>query len=120
MTLKRACKDYREAIDLVINSTAVVGMRLHSLIFSTICHKPFIALSYSQKVRELCTDLGMEDYIIDWEKLDLAGLKSRFTRLMKNYDQVKSHLSGMDVIMRHAAHQNEAIIKTLMSGKDRR
>lgn len=117
--LHRPCLNYREAIDLIINSTAVVGMRLHSLIFSTICHKPFIALSYSQKVRQLCTDLEMDDYIIDWEKLDLAELKSRFARLMNNYENVKSHLSGMDIVMRHKGHQHEGLIKKLMSEIDR-
>ncbi len=102
---------YRDAIDIISRSSAVIGMRLHSLIFSTICHKPFIALSYSQKVRQLCTDMGMEDYVIDWQSLDLADLKHKFSTLMEDRERIISHLAGIDVLMRHKAHRHEELFK---------
>lgn len=60
-------EDYQKVMDLIIHAQAVVGMRLHSLIFSTIAHKPFLALSYSTKVRQFVEDVGMGEYVINVE-----------------------------------------------------
>jgi|GEM_PF-599441 len=43
----------------------VVAERLHTLIIAAILHKPFVALMYDVKVRELVKLLGMEEFAVD-------------------------------------------------------
>lgn len=103
--------DYRSVLELIAKAKAVVGMRLHSLIFATQTETPFLALSYSDKVSSFVADLGLTDYLLPWESVDLPTLQSRFKLLMKNYDHAQSVLNEKNVLMRARVHEHEGLLK---------
>jgi len=104
--------DYRKVIELMSRCKAVIGMRLHSLIFATMTQTPFMALSYSDKVRNLTSDLEMDGFTYDWGKTDLDQLKAGFKLLMEDYDRVALNLGEKNLIMRSKAHEHEELLRT--------
>jgi polysaccharide pyruvyl transferase CsaB len=60
-----------ELAGLLGSCDLVVGMRLHSLIFSILGKVPFVALRYDPKVSELLRQVGLENFA-----LDLGGIKA--------------------------------------------
>jgi polysaccharide pyruvyl transferase CsaB len=107
--------DYTKVIELIGKAKAVIGMRLHSLIFSTMTQTPFIALSYSDKVSSFVSDLTLADYIMPWEELTTEELKRRFNLLLKNYDHVRNTLMEQNILMRKKAHDHEEILRSFFA-----
>jgi polysaccharide pyruvyl transferase CsaB len=74
----RIWDDYQDEatiINAISQSHLVVGMRLHSLIFSHITNTPFIGISYMEKVKALGEELNKKEWIIDLKNLSLEHLK---------------------------------------------
>lgn len=63
-----------KTIGLFSKAEIVIGMRLHSLIFSVAGHAPVIALSYDPKVEGFMKDMGL-DLIINVSDLNFEDLK---------------------------------------------
>lgn len=76
------------ALLLMSQAKAVVGMRLHSLIFSTLTATPFLALSYSKKVSEVVHQLGMENYLTHTSDLELKKLQHQFDALLTGQEEI--------------------------------
>lgn len=103
--------DYKETLSLIGNATAIIGMRLHSIIFSMLCKKPFIALSYSSKVADFCDLVEMGEYVVSTAKIDTEILEKLFEKLLNNYQELKNHLIGMELVMRKKAGTYAEILK---------
>ena len=99
-----------ETLTLINNSKAVVGMRLHSLIFSTILAKPFIALSYSDKVTNFLSDMGMGDFCLNWENLTTSKLEDTFEELILKYDEIHTNLIEQSLKLRASARKHEELL----------
>jgi len=56
---------FREAAALIASCDVLLAERLHALVMAAILGKPFLALMYDVKVRELVSGLGMNDYALD-------------------------------------------------------
>lgn len=108
-------RDFRKTVELIERATAVVGMRLHSLIFSTMCARPFVALSYSKKVRDFAAQVGMEEFVMDWPAFDLQELCSRFDSLLNRQEELKNRLNEALLTQRDLALRNVDIIKNLLT-----
>ena len=48
----------------ILNSSAVVGMRLHSIILACMAGKPFIAVSYHDKVASFAKAVGRSEWVV--------------------------------------------------------
>ncbi len=94
---------HEKAMKIISRAKVVVGMRLHSLIFSVLCKKPYLAMSYSAKVRQFVQDTDMEDVLMDWNNLDFDEMKERFRKIMEKREEYKTHITGMEIIMREKA-----------------
>lgn len=105
--------DYRQVMELMARSTAVVGMRLHSLIFSSLTHTPFIGLSYSEKVRQFAKQVQMEDQILDWSSMNLDALKERFSFLLEHREELGATLDQQVLLQRSKALQHEDLLRAL-------
>lgn len=103
--------DYRSAINIIGKAQAVVGMRLHSLIFSTLTLRPFLALSYSDKVRQFATDLGLQDYVIDWENMTLESLQKNFDKMMAQKEYIQTVLMEKNFRLRQKAREHEELLR---------
>lgn len=82
-----------DVLKLMREATAVIGMRLHSLIFSAITHTPFLALSYSLKVAEVVKQLGMEDFLNEYRFVDPEVLRKQFEKLFTERAHVEKALA---------------------------
>ena len=77
----------------------VLGMRLHSIISAIKTKTPFIAISYSPKVRNFLEtaghayrQAGLQKYMINHESLDFEKLKSLFEKVVKDRMDIKKEL----------------------------
>lgn len=68
----------------------LVGMRYHSIVFSTQCGIPFISLSYQPKNETFCSDIGLNMLSVDLYKLN--KLESKIDYIKNHYYQIKEHL----------------------------
>lgn len=80
-------------------STALIGLRFHSLVMAAALEKPMLSLGYAPKNGELMTKLGLNDYNLSindlepekfWEvfKKFLANLSSLEATVKKNLPQI--------------------------------
>jgi polysaccharide pyruvyl transferase CsaB len=80
------------AISLAGRSQFVVGMRLHSIIYSIIAKKPFIALSYSQKVDGLLHAAGCTDLSIDINSFSFDKWLAVYDHMQKDEEEINARI----------------------------
>lgn len=68
----------------------LVGARFHSIIFALQLGKPFVAIAYDDKVRELCRESGLAEYCLDTEEHEL--LPERLERLTGSEAAVRERI----------------------------
>lgn len=103
-----------DVLKLMKHATAVVGMRLHSLIFSTITHTPFLALSYSLKVVEVVRQLGMDNYLSEYRTLNLEDLKKKFELLYGHRSDLENALAEGHKELEQKAEAYADLLKNLL------
>lgn len=106
--------DYREVLKLMAKAKAVVGMRLHSLIFATLTETPFLALAYSQKVVSFVHSLQEEDYLLNWSHFENEDLQKNFQKLLDNYELIQKNLAYKKPIFKNLAEKNSEYLKDLL------
>lgn len=75
--VQKYCSDFDKIFALYQSAEFVVGMRLHSIILAHKFKKPFLALSYSSKVRDFCRQLGKDKDCYDLDDF-------MFDKILKN------------------------------------
>ena len=98
-------EDFHKAIELISGAEAVIGMRLHSIIFASLTNTPFLALSYSQKVRSIAEDLEQKRFILEWNNLQLNGLKQKFVDLMGLHPHIQKILQEKSIFYSKRTHE---------------
>ena len=66
--------DVASSLDLIANSSLVVGERLHACVLAAAAGRPFVAIEYRPKVRDFAASVAMEDYVIRTDELKAGGL----------------------------------------------
>ncbi|MBK8866500.1 MAG: polysaccharide pyruvyl transferase family protein [Actinomycetales bacterium] len=61
----------------IASSRLVIGGRYHSIVLAAKNHRPFVALSYENKMQEVCRYLGMERLRVDLHHPATAGRELR-------------------------------------------
>lgn len=84
--------DREEMQRILREARAVVGMRLHSLIFATAAGVPSLALSYDPKLDALMEYLGMEEYVLPAFETDAEELKKALSVLLSRRDEITAVL----------------------------
>lgn len=108
-------EDFMKIID---KAEFLVGMRLHSLIYSIDVHTPFIAIDYSDKVNGLLKDLEMTEYGIPIEKLSMDIFKQKCQLLVENKKIIVSKLIDKSTEMREREKRNKhLVLHVLEEGK---
>lgn len=99
-----------EFIEIVENSEYVVGMRLHSLILAAVAGKAFVPISYSSKVSEFATQLGVEAYITNLSAEGLNKLPVLMERVSHKSTGLEKRLKKKVILMRN---QNKAAMELI-------
>lgn len=76
-----------EVIKIIQGAKFTLGMRLHSLIFSIISNTPFVAISYSPKVRNLINDVGLSEFVINSDEID--QILNKFGDITSKFEFIK-------------------------------
>ena len=82
--------DVQNYFSVIKGAQFVIGMRLHSIIFSIICATPFIALNYSPKIISLLRYIGLQNLAIDVNHMDYA-------KVMNLIDYIEGNRVGISL-----------------------
>jgi polysaccharide pyruvyl transferase WcaK-like protein len=88
-------------------------MRLHSIIFGVIAKTPFLALSYSSKVRDFVKTLKLDHYL-DYNALSLDQLKSKAAEILKDREKLSLYLEKQKLHFTYEVFKHEQILKNLL------
>lgn len=94
--------NFKEMLSLMAQTRAIVGMRLHFLIFGALLNIPMVGISYDPKVDRFLNlvDMPAGGSV---EDLDYNNLSECVSRVMEQSDQLKERLAGkVDVLRREA------------------
>lgn len=105
----------QEIIGMIKHSELVIGMRLHSIIYSITAEKPFISLAYSQKVWGLLGDASMRGNGVDIENFTSNQVISLIKKTLKNYSEEKERIKAFLKKSRKAEQKNIIYLKRLLS-----
>lgn len=81
---------------LISRCTLLIGMRFHSVVFGTVIGVPTLAIDYTQgggKVGAYMKELGMSDYTISIDNLNLQNVLERLTMMWSQQDTITGELN---------------------------
>jgi len=103
-----------ELLSLLSRLSLMVGVRLHSIIFSTMAGIPFIALNYDPKVKNFVENLGLFELLLELDNTSLKNFKEKIKYIRENDDRIKKILSKkVKILQERALSNNDLVFKFL-------
>jgi len=104
-----------ELLSVLSRFSLVVGVRLHSIIFSSMANIPFIAFNYDPKVKHFVEDLGLSELLLDIdEDISLKNIQEKIEYVRENSDKIKDILlKKVNNLEEKALVNNELVFKFL-------
>ncbi|MFC7321854.1 polysaccharide pyruvyl transferase CsaB [Halobacillus campisalis] len=102
-----------EKINIIASSRFLIGMRLHSLIFSAITHTPFVAVSYDPKIDSFVEH--MDQKVLGHVNNDSwtgEHIAEDIFRLQANYKKIQSQLQ---TIIHEQRNKSRQAVKHMLS-----
>jgi len=112
-SMKNVDDSFQDALEIIARADYVVGMRLHSIIFAVLCKRPFIALSYSTKVKDFVKTLGLENWI-DYKDLNFEKLKVMFEKVENEYKHIEKTLESKKLYFTYEFFKQENLLRELV------
>jgi polysaccharide pyruvyl transferase WcaK-like protein len=95
--------DTPQALRLLAGAQLTIGARLHSLIFSSVVHTPFIALSYNLKTESFMREIGAPELALPLDQLRATQLTQTALRLLDEHAARRAQLAELHAARRTAA-----------------
>jgi len=89
----RARLEPEELLLLISQLSLMIGMRLHSILFSSMVNIPFIALNYDPKVKYFVEDLDLTELLLELNDLSLKIFRKKVEYVWGNSDKIKKILA---------------------------
>jgi len=104
-----------ELLSVLSRLSLVVGVRLHSIIFSSMVNIPFIAFNYDPKVKYFVEDLGLSELLLEInEDISLKNIQEKIEYVRDNNDKIKDILlKKVNNLEEKALANNELVYKFL-------
>ncbi|GAI23607.1 unnamed protein product [marine sediment metagenome] len=104
-----------ELLSVLSRLYLVVGVRLHSIIFSSMANIPFIAFNYDPKVKYFVEDLGLSELLLEIDKdISLKNFQKKIEYIRENNDKIKDILlEKVNNLEEKALANNELVFKFL-------
>ncbi len=81
-----------QMLSLFSEFSLIVGMRFHSIIFSTMKNKPFIAIAYDPKVEFFVRSLGVSELLINLQELTIKNMDNKLKYIAENRKMIQTAL----------------------------
>jgi polysaccharide pyruvyl transferase WcaK-like protein len=94
-------KDYIEYDNIISNSKLVLSMRYHGLVFAAKNAVPFIALSYENKMKEVCIYTDNRESYIDLRNPRNFDFQEIYSNIVKFSEKITSNLIKMHDFLEH-------------------
>jgi polysaccharide pyruvyl transferase WcaK-like protein len=85
-------KWYQDAFSAISQTKIVVASRFHAILFSYLLNRPVLGLSYHQKIDDMMTAFGQQEYRLDINDFTVDRLKEKFTQLETDLDSARRHI----------------------------
>lgn len=104
-----------ELLSVLSRLSLMVGVRLHSIIFSSMANIPFIAFNYDPKVKYFLEDLGLSELLLEIdESTSLKNIQEKIEYVRENNDKIKDVLfEKVNNLEEKALVNNELVYKLL-------
>ncbi len=107
-------EDYPQAMEMIGRSELVIGMRLHSIIFAVLTQTPFLAISYSKKVKDFVETIALSEYCLDYKKLELQAVQRLIENALEERKSIEQKLEKAKLLGTYKFFEHEAMIKDLL------
>lgn len=105
-----------EMLGVVRECGAVIGMRLHSLIFASAVNVPMIGIIYDPKIRGSMEYMNQRRYI-EADKVTAGGLFEMAMDCLENSGEIKARLEKENAVLRERAARNAVMALELLNNK---
>jgi len=104
-----------ELLSVLSRLSLLVGVRLHSIIFSSMANIPFIAFNYDPKVKYFVEDLGLSKLLLEIdEDISLKNIQEKIEYIRENNDKIKDILlKKVNNLEEKALANNELVFRFL-------
>ena len=99
---------------IVANADLVLGMRLHSVIFSLAAQVPFVALEYDPKVGGLTALTGFQEFTLPFGGIESDVLAGRMRQALRERERFRERAGTILGDLRSRARDNAAIAAELL------
>jgi polysaccharide pyruvyl transferase CsaB len=99
---------------IVANADLVLGMRLHSVIFSLAAQVPFVALEYDPKVGGLAALTGFQEFTLPFGGIESDVLAGRMRQALRERERFRERAGTILGDLRSRARENAAIAAELL------
>lgn len=106
--------DFSHIVELIKESQAVVGMRLHSLVLAILIGKPFLALSSYDKIKNMLFGIDLSDSYLNLQDLNAEKFNKKFENLIKNKSSNKDKFNKIRAALSHKATSNQILLTKIM------
>ncbi len=103
-----------EMFEIIRNSKLVFGMRLHSLIYSSVVNTPMVAFSYDPKVDSFAKQMGVT--VTKYNDFDVDFVFNEIKKVLDNYDSTKETMNNNYSQIRNKALKNVDVLNELVKG----
>lgn len=104
-------------LSVMANIDIMVSMRLHGLIFATVCNAYPIGISYDPKIQSLLEEMGRER-AMEVEDINAEELISQIEYAMENIEDLRAKTADTAEIMRYRALENNKMVKELLTNEN--
>ncbi len=103
-----------EMFEIIKNSKLVFGMRLHSLIYSSVENTPMVAFSYDPKVDSFASQMGVT--VAKYNDFDVEVVFCEIKNILENYETTKEKMNSNYNVIRNKALKNVEVLNELVKG----
>jgi polysaccharide pyruvyl transferase WcaK-like protein len=86
----------------LVATDVVIASRYHNVLLALMLSKPVVAISYHNKFDPLMTGVGLAEFSLDIEHIDIRKLIEQLTHLEENLENLKTRLERKTEIYRRA------------------
>lgn len=104
----------KELIGVYSLGHLLIGSRLHSTILASAAGVPFIAVAFEEKTRSYAKRAGLENMIIECDKVDTEALKENLEKAMENWTEIKAIMEQNVSAMKAQVYDNIFRLKRLL------